>query len=154
MTETRGFVRQITTIRSTAQTTPLDPRPANLHEWLAQQARDYDLTWLLAHCEDGVIWGVYRDGKLKLSSDKDAFPSHGLALRWITLRQCRLFGANAELLLWHGPRDWHCTLRRDDEGEEVECIDEDHLLWGYFAENRTPVVKKPLSEAAEIRGVK
>lgn len=131
MSELKPWERPITTIRSDVQTRLLDPLPQDLREWLSQQAHDLGLTWLLAHCEDGVIWGKYADGNLKLSCDQDAFHIRALGLRWETLQQARLFGEPADLLIWRGPQDrWHQTLRRDDPGSDVEVINERHLLWG------------------------
>jgi len=127
-------MREIETGLSTTNMVEVDTA-IELREWLKQQAvlmqsiTDKNC-WLLAHCEDGVIWGELRDnGKLALSCE--AFSSkHGLDLRWITLQQARLFGKHGELLLWPGPQGWQAILRRDDQGNSVEYIDEEHLLWG------------------------
>jgi len=127
-------MRNIRTCSSTTSTSAVD-RSTDLREWLTQQASTLvqatadKSCWLLAHCEDGVIWGDLRDdGTLHLSCE--AFPVRGLALRWETLQQARLFGKPSELLLWRGPQGWQATLRRDDQGNSVEYIDEAHLLWG------------------------
>jgi CRISPR-associated protein (TIGR03984 family) len=106
----------------------------DLHTWLAQQALALTKDsadkrcWLLAHCNDGVIWGEVREGQLALSCE--AFPERGLALRWETLQQARLFSDAAEVLLWPGPQGWQATTRRDEQGNDAEYIDEAHLLWG------------------------
>ncbi|GIV98040.1 MAG: CRISPR-associated protein [Herpetosiphonaceae bacterium] len=101
----------------------------DLRGWLAVQAVEHRLTWLLAHADDGVIWGVRRgDGSLALSCD--VFPQGALALRWDTLQQCRLFGEDGELLLWRGPHGWQARLRLDRGGEPISVIDEKQLLWG------------------------
>lgn len=140
MSETRPWERPSATIHSEIQTVLLDPLPSDLYAWVSRQAHDVGLTWLLAHCEDGVIWGKYEGGQLKLSSDRDAFPVRALALRGETLQQARLFGVRGELLIWRGPQDrWHCTMRRDDQGTEVEVIDEQHLLWGDRPIDSTPI---------------
>ena len=133
--------RAINKTSHTIDTKPFATLPADLRAWLEEYAaRDQGklrFRWLLAHCDDGVIWGELRDGTLHLSSD--AFPMRGLALRGATLQQARLFGSQAELLIWRGPRDqWHASLRRDDQGDEVECIDEPQLLWGYLGEDDPP----------------
>ena len=60
-------------------------------------------------------------------------------LRGATLQQARLFGSQAELLIWRGPQDqWQRTLRRDEPGESQEVIDEPQLLWGYVGEDDPP----------------
>lgn len=132
-------MRKIQTCLSTTSTTTVD-QTTDLREWLTQQvaalaqASADKRCWLLAHCEDGVIWGELRDDGLHLSCE--AFrEQRGLALRWVTLQQARLFSQNRELLLWRGPRGWQATLRRDDQGNSVEYIDEEHLLWGNVSRN-------------------
>lgn len=124
----------IKTCLSTTSTTAVEPS-TDLRTWLAQQAATVmrgsadNHCWLLVHCEDGVIWGELRDdGRLHLSSD--VFPERELALRWTTLQQARLFGEQAELLLWRGAQGWRATLHHDAAGDSSECIDEQYLLWG------------------------
>lgn len=132
-------MREIQTCPSTISTTTID-QTTDLRGWLTQQAAMLAQAsadkrcWLLGHCDDGVIWGELRDDRLHLSCE--AFPvQRGLSLRWITLQQARLFGESGELLLWRGPQGWQATLRRDDQGESIEYIDEEHLLWGNVSHN-------------------
>jgi len=66
--------------------------------WLSQQGMKYGLATLLAHADDGIIWGTLRDGRLCLSGDY--FPNVSPPFRTITLRECRLFGPDAELHVW------------------------------------------------------
>jgi CRISPR-associated protein (TIGR03984 family) len=106
-----------------------EPAPA-----LAELARAYDLRWLLAHADDGVIWGELRADGLHLSGD--AFPQISPPLRTATLQQARLFGPQAELLLWEDGADWCARLMRDGTGEDGEYYDETHLLWGNEAEQQ------------------
>jgi CRISPR-associated protein (TIGR03984 family) len=114
-----GQSQVLTTIVNTSE---------DLHLWLETEANTHDLRWLLAHCYDGVIWGELRKGKLELSCE--AFPERGLALRWHTLQQARLFSDQAELLIWPGPQKWQATYRNDALGERIEYIDEKQFLWG------------------------
>lgn len=97
-------------------------------DWFTEQACRYDLHWLLAHADNGVIWGELRDQTLYLSCD--AFGPEGLILKWETLQQARLFGPAGELRVWPGPQGWQARLRCDDAGEPCEYIEEQHLLWG------------------------
>lgn len=108
---------------------------AELRTWLEAQAPRLqrsagDPLWLLAHAEDGVIWGVLEAGQLALSCDAGAFQQSGLSLRREALQQLRLFGAAAELLLWNGPTGLDGCLRRDGAGTPVEYLDEEYMLWG------------------------
>jgi CRISPR-associated protein (TIGR03984 family) len=100
-----------------------EPAPA-----LAELARAYNLRWLLAHADDGVIWGEVRADGLHLSGD--AFPRILPPLRAATLQQARLFGLHAELLLWKDDAAWRARLIQDGAGESTEYCDETHLLWG------------------------
>ena len=82
---------------------------------LAEQARAYNLHWLLAHADDGVIWGEVRANGLHLSSD--VFPQVSPPLRAITLQQARLFGPDAELFFWKDNAAWRARLIQDGKGE-------------------------------------
>ena len=105
----------------------------SLKNWINQYASDHKLEYLLAHAEDGVIWGHFRTGKLVTSGE--AFK--GLPkLRPLTLQQCRLFGEAGEILLWRtGDGDWRTRLCTDDS--ESEFIPEDQMLWGTQQEAQT-----------------
>jgi CRISPR-associated protein (TIGR03984 family) len=98
--------------------------------WLAAEAGRHGLTTLLAHADDGVIWGKLEGGKLLLSSK--AFPDVSPPLRSLTLQQARLFGPQAELMVWKdGDNAWHARLLSDEEGEPKGwCFDEAQLQWG------------------------
>ena len=114
------------------------PVPANFTSKpmlaLSEQARPYGLRWLLAHADDGVIWGEMRDDGLHLSCD--AFPEHSPPLRPETLQQMRMFGPLAELLFWRDGAAWQARLIRDNAGEAHGYFDEAHLLWGDIAEQQ------------------
>ena len=101
--------------------------PAN---WLAKKAVAHGLITLLAHADDGVIWGRMIGEQLALSDD--VFPEVSPPLRAVTLQQARLFGEQAELLVWRdGEGNWHGRLL-DDDGTERSgwCFDEAQLQWG------------------------
>jgi CRISPR-associated protein (TIGR03984 family) len=57
-----------------------------------------DLIWLLAHCDDGVVWGKREGARWRLSST--AFPDVSPPLGENNLQQLRLFGPLREVLLW------------------------------------------------------
>jgi CRISPR-associated protein (TIGR03984 family) len=120
---------------------PLNNKEDELKNWLSQQAKEHNLRWLLAHADDGVIWGEMRDDNiLHLSSEEH--PTISPKLRWVTLQQCRLFGNDAELFFWQGPKGWHAQLQSDSTGQNhVDYIDEEHLLWGYETKHHTPFSK-------------
>ncbi len=101
---------------------------------LATLAQVHGLRWLLAHADDGVIWGKVRDGKLHLSGD--AFPQTSPPLRAATLQQARLFGPEGEILVWKEDAGWRARRIQDGDGDKVEYYDEAHLLWGDREEGR------------------
>lgn len=105
-----------------------------LQSWLDAQARIYQLNWLLAHADDGVIWGELRNDGLHLS--RNIFPKISPPLRAVTLQQVRLFGSAAELLLWRDGSIWQARVIQDGAGEPCEYYDESHLLWGDRAEGQ------------------
>jgi len=97
--------------------------------WLAQQMHE-DMPWLLAHADDGVIWGQRQeDGALLLSGD--VFPQSDVAvkLRAVTLQQARVFGTAGELLIWRTAEGFVGRLLDDDQLELKALPDEKHLLW-------------------------
>jgi len=113
---------------------------SDMKDWLQAQAIQYNLRWLLAHADDGVIWGELRNRQL-VTSDSVA-PEVSPPLRAETLQQARLFAEHAELLLWRdGDNQWHARLIRDAvEGETpvfTDAIDEPQLLWGTHGEHRS-----------------
>lgn len=125
------------TIQSLASvvTTLAPSTELSVQDWLATaaQAQQFQQGWLLAHTERGVIWGQYDPGKLTLDA-----AAHEPWLIWELLQQCRLFYADAELLLWRGPGGWQAQLRYDDDtGNTTDYIDEEQLLWGNQLEDTT-----------------
>jgi CRISPR-associated protein (TIGR03984 family) len=100
--------------------------------WLAGQARPRGLHTLLAHADDGVIWGRLDGQKLELSSTvfgTEVSPP----LRPETLQQARLFGQAGELFVWKGrDGEWQGRLLTDEIREDGDrlCFDEPQILWG------------------------
>lgn len=82
-----------------------------------------DLKILLAHADDGIIWGELRNHKFEFSSSSPAF-------REETLQQIRVFGEKGELHLWRSENQWHTRLLVEGSGEEKESIEQCYLLWG------------------------
>jgi len=102
-----------------------------LRTWLVEQAKQYRLTTLLAHADEGVIWGKVENGALVTADEvfeQMGFPS----LNWQTLQQARLFGLEAELLLWRVDDQWQARLVKENEGQVVTFYDEFQMLWGTY----------------------
>ncbi|MCA9941325.1 MAG: TIGR03984 family CRISPR-associated protein [Anaerolineales bacterium] len=110
----------------------------DVHTWLAGIADTHKLTYLLAHSDEGVIWGRM-SGKTLLTSHEVA-SGHPVArkvcppLHTDTLQQARLFSQEAELLLWRSDTGWCARLIRDAKEDETplwtEAFDEPQVLWG------------------------
>jgi CRISPR-associated protein (TIGR03984 family) len=116
-------------------------RIGNVRDWLQTQAAQHKLKWLLAHADDGVIWGRVDDGKVVTSHEAGQASAEARRvcpeLRNQTLQQARLFSEAAELLLWRdGDNQWHARLIRDADTQQGEqsnwddAIDEAQILWG------------------------
>jgi len=100
----------------------------DVRAWLVEQAKKHSLTALLAHADDGVIWGQVTDTGLQTSHEVfDDLPSPELRVE--TLQQARLFGEKADLLLWRTAKGWRARLVEDDL-DAGEHYDQPQLLWG------------------------
>jgi len=117
-------------------TIPEDQFGKDLESTLVDLALRHDLRWLLAHADDGVIWGEVRENGLHLSCD--TFPEVSPPLRAVTLQLVRLFGSQGELLIWRDGAAWRARLIRDSSVEQggKEFYDETFLLWGTHVEER------------------
>ncbi len=107
------------------------PENLDLKEWLEIQASKYQLNYLLAHAEDGVIWGKFQNGTLKTSDS--VFPQLA-KLHLLTLQQCRIFGENSEVMLWRDDDKLKARLVEDTHLNKEEYISENQILWGTQAE--------------------
>jgi len=106
--------------------------------WLQKNAKDNNLKYLLAHADDGVIWGEFRgtDYNLVTSGDDDVFPQLA-KLRLCTLQQCRIFGKNAEVMLWKVGQNWKARSIEDGHLSKDDYIREQQILWGTQPEGQT-----------------
>jgi CRISPR-associated protein (TIGR03984 family) len=104
----------------------------DLKDWISAQAKEQKLQYLLAHADDGVIWGHFRTGQLSTSNlVLDQSPP----LRVITLQQCRIFGEAGEVLLWKTNNTWNARFLIDPLDQE-RIIEERQLLWGTHGKKR------------------
>ena len=100
---------------------------ADIRAWLVNQAEQHQLSYLLAHAYDGVIWGRIADRTLTTSGD--IFEQVAVTLRWQTLQAAYLFGPDGMLHLWrNGDRFQYHILVDADRPEET--FDEQYRLWG------------------------
>jgi len=107
------------------------PEDLDLKTWLEAKSSEYNLKYLLAHAEDGVIWGKFQDGNL-ITAD-EVFPQFEFAkLRPSTLQQCRIFGEDSEVMLWKTYEGFKARIIQDKK--DTEFIPEHQILWGTQAE--------------------
>lgn len=106
------------------------PVNLDLPEWLEQLAKNYNLKYLLAHAEDGVIWGKFILNGSLLTSEFYQFAK----LRSCTLQQCRAFGENAEVMLWQSDEGLKARIIKDEHLKPYEYITEYQILWGTHGE--------------------
>jgi len=107
----------------------------NLRDWLEGKAQQHNLRYLLAHAEDGVIWGHFSQGGLITPTEPiDLFPKYKFAkLRSLTLQECRIFSKDGgEIHLWRKGKEWRYHFTEDDQYEEK--IEERQILWGTHGE--------------------
>jgi CRISPR-associated protein (TIGR03984 family) len=108
------------------------PDDFHLLKWLKQQAEQYQLTYLLAHADDGVIWGKFQNGKLITTTEPvKLFPECDFpTLRKETLQQCRIFGDKSEVMIWKTDGGFKARLIQDEHLMEDDYITESQILWG------------------------
>lgn len=80
--------------------------------------------WLLAHCDNAVIWGRAENGVIALPA--------GVSLVSARIQEARLFGDLAEVRVWRAGAGF-ATCRIEDHvgaGPAGEWYDEEYWLWG------------------------
>jgi CRISPR-associated protein (TIGR03984 family) len=127
-----AFKREIKPISASVEKVDetIPTEAAAFSEWLLKQALGNGLSWLLGHCDDGVVWGCIQSGELRLSSNH--FPAVSPPLRPATLQEVRLFGEDRELLLWRSEGRIAGRWVRDRSAAScyTEAFDESYMLWG------------------------
>ncbi len=98
--------REIINTAATCEAVKMDGFADEPTKWLSQQIHAHKLKYLLAHTDDGVIWGRLDGEELIISHD--VAPKYSPPLRAETLQTARLFAHAGELLAW-----------RDEAGEWV-----------------------------------
>jgi CRISPR-associated protein (TIGR03984 family) len=101
--------------------------------WLARNAPQ-NAPWLLAHADDGVIWGQRQDGgSFALSSQVKEFQQYSaiaVPLRAETLQQVRVFGPGGELWVWRTADGFAARVIEDGATTEADALLGQYLLWG------------------------
>lgn len=106
----------------------------SLYSWLQSKAKEYKLKYLLAHADDGVIWGRFDDEKLTIANEVFTKPDCDFPpLRLSTLQQSRIFGQQGEVLLWKHGEKWK---GRFIGNSQEDIISERQILWGTHGKKR------------------
>ncbi len=113
--------RDILTRKARCWPIPMDNFGNYPIHWLSQQMQKHQLEYLLAHADDGVIWGRLHNGELVTSNtlDPEKFP----LLREKTLQMARIFAPAGELLVWRN-EDGNWSGRLIAEITESNTTDE------------------------------
>lgn len=101
--------------------------------WLGETARAHGLQHLLAHADDGVVWGRL-DGERMVTPSAEGV---GAPLRAETLQEARLFSESGEVLVWRTEDGFRARLVTAAAGAAPtwdDCYDEPYLLWGSRAQ--------------------
>ncbi len=133
-------MRKITNTTATCKLIPIDNFTSDPITWLSEQMRAHELIYLLAHAEDGVIWGRF-DGEKLITSHDVAPPQYALpSLRIETLWSVRIFAPGGELLVWRNEEgEWAARLIAEKELEDAsasweKAFEEKQIVLGTQAE--------------------
>ena len=111
-------------------------------EWLNAKGNTHDFMYLLAHCDDGIIWGKWKDDRWVISAEAelpaDVKKKQQPELRLTTLWHLRMFSESAELFMWRRyDETWQARIITDGHKDQDKYdkvfkayIDEEYLLWG------------------------
>jgi CRISPR-associated protein (TIGR03984 family) len=97
-------------------------------------AGEHKARYLLAHADDGVIWGRFDQKGLTIAADvfediQDA-AAVVVSLRPATLHQVRLFGPEAEILIWRTDGGFRARRLDEEDVPSENVLEEIHWLWG------------------------
>lgn len=99
--------------------------------WLVSQSSRFlgkdETLYLLAHADDGVIWGRIENDTLALLRLEMGVAS----LRSKTLQQCRVFGTRGELFVWReAEARWRGRCLVEETAVSYCTLLEEQVLWG------------------------
>lgn len=74
--------------------------------------------WLLAHCNDGVVWGRAESGQDRLHLSSDVFPEVSPTILVESLQTLRLFDTIGEFLIWRDNDEFRGRHVQDAPGPD------------------------------------
>lgn len=122
----------------------------NVRDWIAKRMKEiagYDsgenkTAYLLAHADDGVIWGKCVSGQFHTSDEVDpnrTDPRKRISpeLHGISLQQAFLFNGACEIRLFRDELgNWQARKIDDHRAEEDDFIEELQVLWGDYVSKK------------------
>lgn len=127
-----------------SQSIALEQKSDELKAWFIEQGQDMKgKSYLLAHADNGVIWGRLDGETLVLSGD--AFEGVSPELTWTTLQQARLFSPEKEVRVWrNGDGGYIARSITEKVDADGDAFDEAYVLWG------TQVVDEPAKDFTKV----
>lgn len=123
-----------------------------VEKWLAAQMSN-DRKFLLAHADDGVIWGKWINGAMRISHE--IAPDISPKLRGQTLQQAFVFGAKSEIRLFRDELGQWTAREISDPDSKGHYIVEWQILWGSEVVPMNPGVDATLqNEFTHVRDKK
>lgn len=97
-----------------------------------EQSQREGLRWLIAHCDDGVTWGRWSAKDNRWQTAFEVFPELSPEISRENLIELRLFGPEAEYLIWRTGQGLRGRCLRDAPGTEdiLAPMKEQRLLLG------------------------
>ena len=132
-------MREIIDTTATCTIVEMDGFVSDPIKWLSEQMHAHELTYLLAHADDGVIWGRF-DGEKLITSHDVAPPQYSPPLREETLLTARIFAPTGELLVWRNEDgEWTARLIAEKKLPDAtaswdKAFEEQQILLGTKAE--------------------
>lgn len=125
--------REIINTTATCEAVKMDGFVDEPTKWLSRQMQARKLKYLLAHADDGVIWGRL-DGE-ELITSHDVASQYSPPLRAETLLTARIFAHAGELLAWRDEAgEWAGRLIAEvpqgATAEWINAVDEQQVLLG------------------------
>jgi CRISPR-associated protein (TIGR03984 family) len=142
-----GEAKEVATI---VQIDPVDcsDLTAGLGNWVTRQLEETG--FVLAHFDDGVVWGKLIDSALVTSNE--FAPEISPPFRLDTLQQAFIFGKRSEIRLWKDELDnWKARRVSDVEDNTGDNyrFDEYQILWGTKLKQECPNDFSWISEARQ-----
>lgn len=97
------------------------------------QVQQHRCGWWLAHSDDGLVWGRNINGVWHCSAE-ESFGGFSVGLSEDNLQTLRVFGEEAELMVWRRNGNWKGRVLQDGDNvpPTFQPICEDQVLFGQF----------------------